>query len=354
MIGCVGSKRIDKLANKASNLIDDELIRDAAASKNRTKLLLLVTDEPGKRALAQNTKISYEDGFSEKQRIDHKHVVYASITKIMLAILSAMESFDIPFTDKNLAEDSNKLYDAADDAEDLDLTGELGDLLKALWKDDGVQECFSRSQEYQLGDSAWYFLDALDRFCDSSYIPSELDVLHIRFKTTGIIETKFEHNNFLFTLIEMEEQRSKRMKWISCFQDVTAIIFCVDLAAYDQMLVEDEEINQMLESVKLFESICNNSIFRKKLIVLLLNNKGLFAEKIKKSPLTICFPEYEGKNEYEEASEYVRKQFEGQDKHAESREIYTHFTCATDTGNVSFVFDNVSNALIDRVFHDNV
>jgi len=35
-------------------------------------------------------------------------------------------------------------------------------------------------------------------------------------------------------------QRSERKKWIHCFEDVTAIIFCVGMSEYDQVLHEDE------------------------------------------------------------------------------------------------------------------
>ena len=52
--------------------------------------------------------------------------------------------------------------------------------------------------------------------------------------------------------------------------------------------------NRMHESMKLFDSICNNKWFIETSIILFLNKKDLFGEKIKKSPLTICFPEYTG------------------------------------------------------------
>lgn len=45
----------------------------------------------------------------------------------------------------------------------------------------------------------------------------------------------------------------------------------------------------------LFDSICNNKFFIDTSIILFLNKKDLFAEKIKKSALSICFPEYTGK-----------------------------------------------------------
>lgn len=51
----------------------------------------------------------------------------------------------------------------------------------------------------------------------------------------------------------------------------------------------------MMESMKLFDSICNNRWFESTSIILFLNKKDLFAEKIRRSPLTIAFPEYTGK-----------------------------------------------------------
>lgn len=54
--------------------------------------------------------------------------------------------------------------------------------------------------------------------------------------------------------------------------------------------------NRMHESLKLFDSICNNKWFTDTSIILFLNKKDIFEEKIRKSPLTICFPEYTGRD----------------------------------------------------------
>ena len=52
--------------------------------------------------------------------------------------------------------------------------------------------------------------------------------------------------------------------------------------------------NRMAESMKLFDSICNNRWFIDTSVILFLNKKDLFADKIRTSPLAICFPEYRG------------------------------------------------------------
>lgn len=64
---------------------------------------------------------------------------------------------------------------------------------------------------------------------------------------------------------------------------------------YDLVLAEDEEMNRMIESMKLFDSICNSKWFVDTSIILFLNKKDLFEEKIRRSPLNSCFPEYTGK-----------------------------------------------------------
>lgn len=43
-------------------------------------------------------------------------------------------------------------------------------------------------------------------------------------------------------MFDVGGQRSERKKWIHCFEEVTAIIFCVALSDYDLVLAEDEEM----------------------------------------------------------------------------------------------------------------
>ncbi|XP_013875593.1 guanine nucleotide-binding protein G(i) subunit alpha [Austrofundulus limnaeus] len=104
--------------------------------------------------------------------------------------------------------------------------------------------------------------------------------------------------------------------------------------------------------MKLFDSICNNKFFIDTSIILFLNKKDLFEEKISRSPLTICYPEYKGGNSYGEAANYIQGQFEDLNRHKDEKEIYPHFTCATDTKNVQFVFDAVTDVIIKINLHD--
>ncbi|XP_001641755.2 guanine nucleotide-binding protein G(i) subunit alpha [Nematostella vectensis] len=350
-MGCTLSAE-DKAAAERSKMIDKNLRADGERAAREVKLLLLGAGESGKSTIVKQMKIIHEHGYSKEECTQYKQVVYSNTIQSMIAIIRAMGTLKIEFGHPDRADDAREMFALAGSMEDVKFTSELISIMKRLWSDSGIQACFARSREYQLNDSASYYLNALDRLGSPDYVPTEQDVLRTRVKTTGIVETHFTFKDLHFKMFDVGGQRSERKKWIHCFEGVTAIIFCVALSAYDLVLAEDEEMNRMMESMKLFDSICNNKWFTDTSIILFLNKKDLFAEKIVKSPLTICFPEYTGSNTYEEAAAYIQMQFENLNKRKDTKEIYTHFTCATDTNNIQFVFDAVTDVIIKNNLKD--
>lgn len=91
-------------------------------------------------------------------------------------------------------------------------------------------------------------------------MPTEQDILRTRVKTTGIVEVHFSFKNLNFKLFDVGGQRSERKKWIHCFEDVTAIIFCVAMSEYDQVLHEDETTVCITKN-KHFQSKINRFFF---------------------------------------------------------------------------------------------
>uniref|UniRef100_A0A673H4F3 Guanine nucleotide-binding protein G(i) subunit alpha-1-like n=1 Tax=Sinocyclocheilus rhinocerous TaxID=307959 RepID=A0A673H4F3_9TELE len=331
-MGCTLSTE-DKAAVERSKMIDRNLRDDGEKAAREVKLLLL-----GKKQfnIYRHRKLS--------QCTQNKPI--HTLCDALDAIRRALNGIKICCSLFVSQDDARQLFVLAGSAEEGFMTAELAGVIKRLWKDGGVQACFSRSREYQLNDSAAYYLNDLDRISQATYIPTQQDVLRTRVKTTGIVETHFTFKDLHFKMFDVGGQRSERKKWIHCFEGVTAIIFCVALSDYDLVL------NRMHESMKLFDSICNNKWFTDTSIILFLNKKDLFEEKIKRSPLTICYPEYAGSNTYEEAAAYIQCQFEDLNKRKDTKEIYTHFTCATDTKNVQFVFDAVTDVIIKNNLKD--
>ena len=153
-----------------------------------------------------------------------------------------MTQFNINFRDSSRIEDAKKFLTIVSQTQDTPINLELSLIMKNIWLDEGTQYCLSRSREFQLNDSAQYYLNSLDRIAKLNYTPSQQDVLRTRVKTTGINETKFNFKGLNFTLVDVGGQRSERKKWIHCFEGVTSIIFCVALSEYDLVLSEDHQV----------------------------------------------------------------------------------------------------------------
>ncbi len=89
----------------------------------------------------------------------------------------------------------------------------------------------------------------------------------------------------------------------------------------------------------LFDTICNNKVLSKTSMILFLNKKDLFEQKIKRVPITKCssFVSYNGPNDsFDETTEYITKAFTSLNN--SPKNIYTHITCATDDSNIQSVF----------------
>ncbi|XP_062843200.1 guanine nucleotide-binding protein G(t) subunit alpha-2-like [Trichomycterus rosablanca] len=319
------------------------------STENTIKVLLLGASESGKSTIMKQMKILYRGGYSKEEQLEFKAVIYGNILQSALAIVNGMEKLQIQYETPGATEDGKKLVKLADSVEEGTMPAELVDILNHLWRDGGVQIAIERSAEYQLNDSAVRYLAYLERICAANYIPDDLDVLHARIITTDIVEEQFTFKDLNFRMFDAGGHRSERKNWIKCFEDVTCIIFCAALNAYDMALVEDEEVNRLHESLYLFNSICNHKFFNSTSIVLFLNKTDLFQDKIAKVPLTACFPNYKGANTFEEGSTYIRQQFEDLNTSKGSKPIYTHLTCAVDTLNIQNTFDSVTDVIIQNL-----
>lgn len=157
-----------------------------------------------------------------------------------------------------------------------------------------------------------------------------------------------------FQVFDVGGQRNERKKWIHCFENVTGVIFLAALSAYDQTLYEDDQTNRMTEALDLFKQICNSRWFKETAMILFLNKKDLFSEKIQKTPLTVCFPDYTGEpNDEVEAREYIKEKFKAlnhpvkqHNGRSEKKPLFCHYTCAIDRNSMERIFRDVQNVII--------
>jgi len=190
------------------------------------------------------------------------------------------------------------------------------------------------------------FFDNVGRIASPSYIPTDDDILHARVKTTGATEVRFTVNGMIFRVVDVGGQRSERKKWIHCFENVDTIMFLIAISEYDQRLFEDPTVNRMVEALNMFESICNSKWFSRTSIILFLNKTDLFKEKIAKSPMYNIFPDYQGGEDYDAACDYLLGRFM-KFSQRRSKQIYPHFTCATDSTQIRSVLATVNEIIIE-------
>ncbi|KAI1233186.1 hypothetical protein IHE44_0004775 [Lamprotornis superbus] len=104
--------------------------------------------------------------------------------------------------------------------------------------------------------------------------------------------------------------------------------------------------NRMEESKALFRTIITYPWFQNSSVILFLNKKDLLEEKIMYSHLVDYFPEYDGpQRDAQAAREFILKMFVDLNPDSD-KIIYSHFTCATDTENIRFVFAAVKDTIL--------
>jgi GTPase SAR1 family protein len=309
------------------------------------KLLLLGAGESGKSTLFKQMITIYGKGYPESERKTFIPIIYNNIITSMKTLCQQTDTY----THVATCPGSKAVIEELKGDENIDRA--LGDHIAALWKDSGVQKTYAQRSLYQLTDSAAYFFDKIAEVAANNYLPTEQDVLRSRVRTTGIVENHFVIEGNSFKMFDVGGQRNERKKWIHCFESVTAVLFVAAISEYDQVLYEDENTNRMVEALNLFEEICNSRWFRETSMILMLNKRDVFEEKIGKVSLRTCFPEYGGADNYEEGVAFLTAQFTSRNR-TPDKQVYAHVTCATDTSNVAMVFNAVKDIIIRKSLGD--
>ncbi|KAI9220708.1 heterotrimeric G protein alpha subunit B [Blastocladiella britannica] len=346
-MGCTSSSELDQ-----SNQIDLQLRRDAQKARNEVKLLLLGAGESGKSTILKQMTLIHGSGYSDADRAGHREIIFANIVQSTAALYRGMtERLGLRLTTPQAEQAAAYVLATLESGRMADAVSFPPDVARAVatvWGDRAARDALSRRAEFQLNDSAWYYYTQLERIASPNYAPTDQDILRSRVKTTGIMETTFHIGELVYRMFDVGGQRSERKKWIHCFEDVTAIVFLVAISEYDQYLQEDESVNRMHEALALFDSICNSRWFENTSIILFLNKIDLFKQKLQSglSPLSLSFPDYNGRDgDYDASCEYFLARFTSLNRNP-NKQVYCHFTCATDTTQVRFVMASVNDLII--------
>lgn len=173
----------------------------------------------------------------------------------------------------------------------------------------------------------------------------------------GVITESCAIEGNVFNVLDVSGTRLERKNWHRLYNDVTVIIYVVNLVCYDQVLWEHEGINRMEDSLVLFKNVCNDPALENTSIILFLNKKDVFAKKIQYVPITVCrafigFSEDSSLNirSFDDASNYIKGVFTAKNITNE-KSIFAHLTCATDKENISEIFKDVLRIVSENLMN---
>ncbi|KAF9405047.1 guanine nucleotide-binding protein subunit alpha, partial [Podila epigama] len=363
---------------KRAKAISDAIDRSIKADKERRdkeggiKLLILGPSETGKTTVLKQLKLLYGREGLAVERETYRRVVQLNAMKAIQALVTGLEQAHISLehpenevhletvmrlsaTLKRYSITSNEFTNPAiprkitDAKAETDMFIEMVPAIKALWADGGIQQTFNTYTHLSIQDSAKYFLDEIDRISEHEYIPTDNDILQARVRTLAVSEHIFSIDNVRYRIYDVGGQKSLRKYWAPYFDDVDAIIFMAALSTYDQPCEDDPRMNRLQDALALFNSIVNHKLFDQTSIILFLNKIDVFQRKLEsgRSLVSKYFPEYRGPNDYCSTTVFFQYRFLQQCKDLQ-KQVYTHFTHATDTNQMRVIVVAV-NAIIQRL-----
>jgi len=217
-----------------------------------------------------------------------------------------------------------------------------------LWRDYSFQVAYNCKDQFYVDDTLKYYIDAIDRISKANYTPTAQDVLQCRLKKTPIVEENFRYNHTIFKFIDIDLKNDLR-KLTHCFQDVFAIIFCINLLDYRK--TQEDKSNKMKETMKQISEMANSKWLEKKPTVFIYTRAKEFKQKLQETNLSICFSDYTGGNNFDIAIEFIKDKFaalpitEGNG----SRTIFSQTVDALDPSAVTKIFNNISDYFVHHI-----
>eukprot|EP00475_Leptophrys_vorax_P020768 TRINITY_DN2850_c0_g1_i1.p1 TRINITY_DN2850_c0_g1~~TRINITY_DN2850_c0_g1_i1.p1 ORF type:complete len:385 (-),score=48.93 TRINITY_DN2850_c0_g1_i1:825-1940(-) len=331
----------------------EQLLKEGKITEAKVKrLLLLGAGDSGKSTLFKQARKIYGNNFSEEELLDYLPKICDNVIENMQTLIEHVQPNSLDdLSDREKR--AIRLIQETDGKAISGFTPDLGKAISTAWGLRCIQEAFDRRSEFQLQDSIRYYCERIMDMCKENFIPSFEDVLQCRQITIGVTEMAVEMKNSYVKFVDVGGQKSQRMKWLGQFSRCQAIIFVTAINEYDQTLFEDEVTNRLMESLFLFDFVCNRKELSQLNLILFLNKRDLFEEKLVKRnvPLSALFPDYTGGPDFRAGCTYLAHKFQERN-HNQHRDMYIHVTCATDTTNIKSVLNDLTDMVLVNSMQD--
>lgn len=144
----------DRAAVRRSREIDRNLQAEKKQLRAEIKILLLGAGESGKSTFLKQMRIIHGEDFDEEARLEFRPTIYHNVMKGAKTLVRAMRTLNIQIKEEGNEEFCDILSSFKSSIFEPQQFMQYVEPLQALWKDDGIQEAFSRRNEFQLVSDA--------------------------------------------------------------------------------------------------------------------------------------------------------------------------------------------------------
>eukprot|EP01084_Bolivina_argentea_P292591 503027_1 len=391
--------------SREAELLDEKLTRqlqqDHRKDQSLKRLLFFGCSGSGKNTLMKQLRILHGVGYSKNDKNSFINIIHEQCLQQIQILIHLINYDDKKEYICTESLEAMKYLNSIKLSETKVLNHSVVSSINCLWSDDIVKQIYATQLIFnmKLYNSTGYFLDSIDRISDNTYIPTEKDIVFVNNKhsNNGIDELQFDLKSNKYILINVYQDPITMNKWIHQFEYISGLIFVISLSCYNlsdyptKTIVvayinslnidipydlinviavfyhNDGQIgNKMDEQLELFERFCNYDFVENIPLLLFLNKKDAFAEKIQSIPLTVCpsFKDYnydpsfkdkiqDDYDKYDAAICYIRDTFEYLlHKSYSEKYVYSHVTCALDQDNIEKVFNDVQHIVVPRGYRD--
>jgi len=323
-------------AKRKSIDIDKQILIDKHNMRTESKLLLFGQPGSGKKTIIKNMNLENHFCYTESEKRDYKDTIITNIVKFMRIIIKEMENHGKSFHNRQNKENSDLIMSLPNPLEETIFPTNVADAIKELWKDKNVQKSYHKCcNAGKLDKTVKEDFENIDKIIHPDYIPTEEDILNCCIKNSdSVSEILFHCDTWKYRIINVNGLKSDHRKWISCFEDIKAIIIVCDISAYDEPSDKDEEMTHLQYDMDFFSWINKSKWFEKTTVILFLNKTDLFKEKLNKVPLNQFFPWYTYGNDYSQALTFIMERFIQLN---EKRKLYIKPNCDTDYDQFDFL-----------------
>ncbi|KAL2915029.1 hypothetical protein HK105_205351 [Polyrhizophydium stewartii] len=326
----------ERHAREVSAAIDRQIEADRRKmllERDDPRLLILGSGDSGKTTLLKQMRLFYGSGFGPDEVEHYRRLILENIVNSMAAFIRIADRLG-----REIACVAEKAHFLAYSHQGRTiLPRDLLPVIATLWADPAILAAVPHGYKHHVQETAPYFLSRVATVGQPNYVPTNEDILHVRSPTLAVSETIFKIGIHNYHIYDVGGQRGLRKQWAPFFDNCHTVLFVTSLSSFDQNLEEeDKPFNRLQDAIELFGGVVNNQLLARAEIILFLNKKDIFEEKLKTIKFADHFPRYNGPNDHENISRYIAALYKAQRQNAE-RQVMIHRTCCTDTRNMEIV-----------------